>query len=81
MIPDCAPWIHDTRPQNWVKVSFAAQYYFRRTVLTVKRQIKSGHLERRGIKSYWDGTIWWVRLPNAVTATHIKLYQPNRNCG
>jgi hypothetical protein len=81
MSPDCAPWVHDSRPQNWVLASYAASYYFRRTIVTLKRQIKSGHLARRGIKSYWDGTRWWIRLPDSVTASRIKPIQSERDCG
>jgi hypothetical protein len=80
MTPECAPWTRDHRPQNWVPVAYTASY-FRRTVLTIKRQIKSGHLARRGIPSYWDGTKWWVRLPDSVLVNHIKPLQSVRSVG
>ena len=40
--------------------------YFRRHVVTIKEWIKDGRLEVIGVKTYWDGSKWWVRLPKEL---------------
>jgi hypothetical protein len=58
------PWMNDARPYLWVSVAIAARVYFRKSVVHVKRRIKDGTLDKLGIPYYWDGTRWFVRLPN-----------------
>ena len=64
--PPSPPWLRDPHPQNWCDVALAAKVYFRKSLVTVKRYIKTGYLEELGIPSYWDGTRWHVRLPEPI---------------
>ena len=72
------PWLRDSESQNWVPASVAARFYFRRSVVTVKRRIKDGSLMRDGIPSYWDGTSWFIRLPIMLTKTFEPLESVER---
>lgn len=69
--PPMPPWTRDPRPDLWVPVMIAARFYFRKSRATVKRYIKDGTLDEIGILSYWDGTRWYIRLPNGVQTAHI----------
>ena len=61
--PPIPPWLSDSDPDLWYTASIAAQFYFRKSLVTIKRYIKTGYLKENGIESFWDGKRWFVRLP------------------
>ncbi len=72
---DIPPWVRDGHPELWFAVSIAARFYFRKHPTTIKRAIKTGELGELGIKSYWDGYQWYVRLPAMIPVRPKKLKQ------
>jgi hypothetical protein len=60
------PWLRDPSPENWTTASIAAQFYFRKSLVTIKRYIKTGYLAENGFQTFWDGTRWFIRLPYAL---------------
>jgi hypothetical protein len=64
--PPMPPWLRDREPQNWVTASVAARFYFQKSLVTVKRYIKTGYLEENGFRTFWDGKRWFVRLPYSL---------------
>lgn len=75
------PWMTDKHPDRWLPVSTAAKYYFHRSIVTVKQWIKTGYLKQRGVDSYWDGTRWYVRLPDSASARKVRIAKTERDCG
>lgn len=70
--PPIPPWLCDSKPDHWAEVSVAAKIYFHKSIVTVKRYIKTGYLDEVGIPSYWDGKRWHVRLPVALFPARRK---------
>jgi hypothetical protein len=64
--PPMPPWLRDTEPQNWVSAPIAARFYFRKSLVTIKRYIKTGYLEENGFLTFWDGKRWFIRLPYSL---------------
>jgi len=73
------PWLRDAHPENWVLVTIAARFYFRKSIVTVKRYIKTGYLAENGILSHWDGKRWYVRLPYALGKQHTQVARSEQN--
>ena len=69
-LPPCPPWLNDREPEKWVTAGVAANFYFRKSMATLKRYIKSGYLDELGMPTFWDGKRWHVRLPYLIKYKH-----------
>jgi hypothetical protein len=61
--PPMPPWLRDPHPELWVPAALAARFYFMKSLVTVKRYIKTDYLKENGFQTFWDGKRWFIRLP------------------
>ncbi len=61
--PPIPPWIKDPSPENWVRLTVAAHSYFRKSVSRIHQMRSDGTLEEAGFPLWFDGSIWYCRLP------------------
>ena len=61
------PWLKDVQPDAWVELSVAARF-FRRSRVRMHQWIQDGTFKEANIPTYFDGTRWYVRIPDARRA-------------
>lgn len=59
------PWVDDPFPHRWKRLSVIARVYFKRSRFWGHEQARSGKLTEKGYKTYFDGHVWWLRIPDA----------------
>ncbi len=66
------PWVRDHDQHLWFAASTAARFYFNKSHRTVLRGCKTGLFEENGIPTYFDGTMWFLRLPELFKAGQTR---------
>lgn len=76
--PQAPPWIRHGDPHLWFSASIAARFYFNKSHRTVLRGCKTGLFAENGIPTYFDGTIWFLRLPELFEAGQVRNNRHSR---
>ena len=58
------PWINDPFPTRWKRLSVIARVYFKRSRFWAHEQARSGKLSEKGYKIFFDGHVFWIRIPD-----------------